>query len=83
MIISIPDPLHEFVEGQVKSGKFNSADDFVEDLIRSAQIRSAKERLETLLLAGLDSGPPEEFTDSDWEDIHKRVLPNISVTSTK
>ena len=55
--ISLPDPLKQFVDGQIAAGRFSSPSEYVGELIRAdekrtAEVRKAEERLEMLLLEG-------------------------------
>ena len=64
--ITLPSALGEFVVAQAAAGEFKSPDEYVASLIAEEQRRKAKEELEQQLLAGLNSGPPIEFTDELW-----------------
>ncbi|WP_295454615.1 type II toxin-antitoxin system ParD family antitoxin [uncultured Thiodictyon sp.] len=44
--ISLPDPLKQFVDGQVAQGRYSSASDYVRELIRADEKRNAEETLE-------------------------------------
>ena len=74
MNISLPDQLKEFVEGQVDSGRYSSVSEYVRDLIRDDEKRKAQERLEAMLIEGLESGEPTEFTRQDWTDIRAEAV---------
>ncbi len=57
MNVSLPDPMKDWVESQVKSGHYANASDYVRDLIRRDQ--SEREKLECLRVAlrvGRESG---------------------------
>lgn len=72
--VSLPQGMKDFVEEQVhKDADYCSVSDYVRALIREDQKRQAEEKLETLLLAGLDSGDAEEMTPQDWADIRQAV----------
>ena len=77
MNISLPDPLRDWVEGQVKGGRYGNASEYVRELIRRDQERQAQERLEQLLIEGLDSGDPIPVTPEFWAslrgDVQRRV----------
>lgn len=73
MNISLPDPLKEFVEAQINSGRYSSVSEYVRELIRSDEKRKAEERLEAMLLEGLAS-TETELTSRDFEDIRKEAL---------
>jgi antitoxin ParD1/3/4 len=73
MNISLPDPLKEFVDGQIAAGRYSSASEYVRELIRADEKRKAEERLEALLLEGLQ-GEESELTRADWKDIRHEAL---------
>ena len=60
MNISLPEPLKQFVDGQISSGRYSSASEYVRELIRADEKRKAEEALEAKLLEGLNS-----LTDDD------------------
>lgn len=74
MNISIPEPLKQFVDDQVASGRYGSVSEYVRELIRDDEKHKAQAKLEALLLEGVRSGPPTEMTRQDWEDIRREAL---------
>ena len=54
MNVSLPDPMREWVEGQVKSGEYANVSDYIRDLIRHDQRRH--QSLEEAVREGLASG---------------------------
>lgn len=54
MNVSLPDPLKEWVEDRVKTGRYANASDYVRDLIRRDQ--ESREALERALIEGEASG---------------------------
>ena len=73
MNISLPEPLKEFVDGQIASGRYSSASEYVRELIRDDEKRKAQERLESLLLEGL-SGDESTLTRKDFAEIRAEAL---------
>jgi antitoxin ParD1/3/4 len=73
MNISLPDPLKDFVDGQITSGRYSSVSEYVRELIRQDEKRKAEERFETMLLEGLAS-PETALTRRDFADIRKEAL---------
>jgi antitoxin ParD1/3/4 len=73
MNISLPEPLKEFVDGQIASGRYSSASEYVRELIRDDEKRKAEERLESLLLEGL-SGEERKLTRKDFAEIRAEAL---------
>ncbi len=54
MNVSLPDPLRDWVETQVKGGEYANASDYIRDLIRHDQRRH--QELRTAIAEGLASG---------------------------
>jgi antitoxin ParD1/3/4 len=76
MNISLPEPLKEFVDGQIAAGRYSSASEYVRELIRADERRKAEERLEALLLEGLQSAETE-LTPTDWSDIRQEAIAQV------
>lgn len=76
MNISLPDPLKEFVDGQIAEGRYSSVSEYIRELIRGDEKRKAQERLEALLLEGLES-EETELTRADLDDIRKEALARL------
>lgn len=73
MNISLPEPLKEFVDKQVASGRYGSASEYMSELIRADERRKAEETLEGLLLEGLD-GQETELTREEWDSMHRQAV---------
>lgn len=76
MNISLPEPLKEFVDGQIAEGRYSSASEYVRELIRADEKRKAGEQLEALLLEGL-SGDESKLTRDDWSEIRAEALAQV------
>ena len=76
MNISLPDPLKQFVDGQILTGRYSSASEYVRELIRADEKRKAAEQLEAKLLEGLN-GAESVLTSADWSAIRTEALANI------
>ena len=70
MNISLPDPLKEFVDAQIASGRYSSASEYLRMLIREDEKHRAEEKLQTLLLEGLATRE-SDLTRRDFKDIRK------------
>lgn len=81
MKISLPEPLKEFVEGQIATGRYSSASAYVRELIRADAKRKAEEELEAKLLEGLNS-PESELTQADWTAIRSEALARVQAYGT-
>ncbi len=76
MNISLPDPLKQFVDGQIAQGRYSSASEYVRELIRADEKRKADEQLEAKLLEGLNSAE-SELTPADWKALRKEALTRL------
>jgi antitoxin ParD1/3/4 len=76
MNISLPDPLKDFVDAQITSGRYSSVSEYVRELIRQDEKCKAEARLEAMLLEGLAS-PETELTHQDLADIRKEALSRL------
>lgn len=64
MNVSLPDPMKEWVETQLQTGRYSNASDYVRDLIRHDQERRNKiAELQKLIDEGLESGVSERSMD--------------------
>ncbi len=83
MNISLPDPLKEFVDNQVASGRYGSVSEYVRELIRDDEKHKAQAKLEALLLEGVRSGAPTKMTRQDWEDIRREALTRLKARKAR
>lgn len=73
MNISLPEPLKNFVDGQIAAGRYGSVSEYVRELIRNDERQKAEQQLTTLLREGLNS-PESELTGDDWKALRKELL---------
>jgi len=73
MNIALPEDVRDWIENEVRSGGYESADEYLLRLVRAAQ--SAKERheqLSALLVEGvesLDAGEAQAVTPKWWNEV--------------
>lgn len=69
--VSLPEPMRDWVEAQIKAGRYGNLSEYVRNLIRQDQDREAKEqRIDELLLEGirsLEAGRGIEVTEENWD----------------
>jgi antitoxin ParD1/3/4 len=82
MNISLPEPLKQFVDGQISTGRYSSVSEYVRELIRADEKRKAEEALEAKLLEGLKS-PEHELTAVEWKAIRSEALARIDAKRKK
>ncbi|MEO8327493.1 MAG: type II toxin-antitoxin system ParD family antitoxin [Nitrospirota bacterium] len=74
MNVSVPDPMKDWVQGQIETGKYSNASDYVRNLIRRDQ-----EKIEVLrktLLEGVRSGVSRRKVEDIMNDVKKRCVDN-------
>lgn len=77
MNISVPEPMREWVEAQIKRGRYGNASEYFRELIRRDQERIAQQRLELLLLEGIESGQSSPMTKKDWAEVRGEVAKRL------
>lgn len=82
MNISLPDPLKQFVDSQISTGRYSSASEYIRELIRNDEKRKAEEDLEAKLLEGL-SGAETALTAADWSALRKEALAKVEARKQK
>lgn len=82
MNISIPNPLKEFVDRQIASGRYGSVSEYIRELIREDEKRKAQLALEGMLMEGLNA-PAKEMTKKDWGALKKQVLQKLTKRKSK
>lgn len=73
MNVSLPDPLKQFVDEEVREGGFASTSDYMRDLIRQRQRAKATETLRQLIAEGLASGPATSLEPEFFEQMRERA----------
>ncbi len=74
MNVSIPDPMKDWVQGQIETGKYANASDYVRNLIRRDQEKV--EVLRRALTEGIRSGVSRRKVEDIMNDIKKRSVDN-------
>ena len=78
MNISLAPELERFLQEQIRSGRFRSADEATGravELLKESE--EAESKLETLLQEAEDSGPAADMTAQDWADIEAERLKRL------
>jgi len=76
LTVSLPETLTAYLQEQIASGHYDTADDYIQALIQ--QDKARKEHLEPLLLEGLASGEATLMSATDWVAIRAAVRQNQS-----
>ena len=76
--VSLPEPMKEWLEAEVKRGNYGTVSEVVRSLIREAQRRVGEDELEQLLLEGIQSGEP-----LDGKAVMKRLRKRNAARTSK
>ena len=79
LTITLPDTAQAYIDEQLASGTYTTADELLTSLIIREQKRQAKRKLNNMLRKGLNSGTPIEATDEWWEQKRAKLLQQNSV----
>jgi antitoxin ParD1/3/4 len=71
MNVSLPDPMKEWVEQQIKGGTYANASDYIRDLIRHDQ--KARTALKAAVAEGLKSGRSNRKAEDVMRDAKTRL----------
>lgn len=74
MNVSVPDPMKNWVQGQIETGKYANASDYVRNLIRRDQEKV--EVLRQALFEGIRSGVSRRKVEDIMNDVKKRCVDN-------
>ena len=83
MNISLPDPLKEFIDEQVGSGRYSSVSEYVRELVREDEKQKAQQKLEAMLMEGMESGSPTRMTRQDWAEIRTEAVRQFQARKTR
>ena len=70
--VDLPDELMQFVDQGTKKGGFTNPGEFIVALVAAANEKQGE--IEQALMAGINSGPAELWTDEEWQTIKERVV---------
>lgn len=69
--ISLPDPMKEYVDAQLASGKYSTVTEYINCLLHEDQKRRAREDLTAKIREAEASGEAEEITPGYWDEVDK------------
>jgi antitoxin ParD1/3/4 len=67
LTIALPEAMKDYVDRQVASGVYSTADEFLTALIEQEQERQAKQKVNAMLRSTLQKNKTVEATDEWWE----------------
>jgi antitoxin ParD1/3/4 len=79
--ISLPDAAKAYIDRQISSGNYGTADEFLTALIEREQERQAQQKVNSMLRSTLQKDRTLEATDEWWEqqrqDLKDRLPPQV------
>ena len=77
LTIALPEAMKDYVDRQVSSGVYSTADEFLTVLIEQEQERQAKQKVNAMLRSTLQKNKTVEATDEWWEQQHKYLTEQL------
>ncbi|WP_310428864.1 hypothetical protein [Chamaesiphon sp. VAR_48_metabat_135_sub] len=73
LTIALPEAAKAYIDRQISSGHYVTADEFLIDLIEREQERQAKQKVNVMLRSTLQKDRTIEATDEWWEQQHQAL----------
>lgn len=70
--VELPDHLTSFVDQSAERAGFANASEYIVALVTAASEKQGE--IDQALMAGIASGPAEQWTDDEWQAIKSRVV---------
>jgi antitoxin ParD1/3/4 len=77
LTIALPEAMKDYVDRQVASGIYSTADEFLTALIEQEQERQAKQKVNDMLRSTLNKNKTVEVTDEWWEQQHQYLTEQL------
>jgi antitoxin ParD1/3/4 len=71
--ITLPESWKPFIDAEVSAGRHSSVEEYIQMLLTEVKLRKARVKVEALLEEGVKSGPAQEWTKNDWDDIRHGI----------
>jgi antitoxin ParD1/3/4 len=77
LTIALPEAMKDYVDRQVSSGVYSTAEEFLTALIEQEQERQAKQKVNAMLRSTLQKNKTVEATDEWWEQQHQYLTEKL------
>lgn len=81
LTIALPEAAKDYIDRQISSGNYSTADEFLTALIEREQDRQAKQKVDAMLRSTIQKDRTIEATDEWWEqqrqDLNDRLPPQV------
>jgi antitoxin ParD1/3/4 len=74
MNISLSDSMKGFIDARVKEGGYTTSSEYIRELLRKEHARRGEQRLASLILEGLESGPPVTVDKGWWAKKRRKLV---------
>ena len=79
MNVSVPDPMKDWCEAQVRKGRYSTTSDYVRDLIRRDQDSKGEMALQAAIDDGLAGGISPRTLDEIMAEARARAVKTVSL----
>lgn len=69
MSFALPETMRSYIDARVSAGNYGNTSEYIRDLVRRDQEEQARNRLRKLIEEGLASGPGQQRTNTDDEEL--------------
>jgi antitoxin ParD1/3/4 len=69
MSFALPETMRTYIDARVSAGNYGNTSEYIRDLVRRDQEEQARNRLRKLIEEGLASGPGQQRTNTDDEEL--------------
>ena len=77
LTITLPDTAQAYIDEQLASGTYSSADELLTALIEDAQERHAQQKINAMLRSTLQKNKTIEATDEWWETQRAQLIQQL------
>lgn len=69
MSFALPETMRSYIDARVSTGNYGNTSEYIRDLVRRDQEEQARKRLRELIEEGIASGPGQQRTSADDEEL--------------
>lgn len=69
MSFALPETMRSYIDARVSAGNYGNTSEYIRDLVRRDQEEQVRNRLRKLIGEGLASGPGQQRTNTDDEEL--------------
>jgi antitoxin ParD1/3/4 len=77
LTIALPEAVKDYIDRQISSGTYSTADEFLTALIEQEQERQAKQKVNALLKSTIGKNQTVAATDEWWQQQRQQLTDNL------